>query len=336
MTTTIAFSNQKGGVAKTTSCLSLGASLAQMGHPTLLVDLDPQANLTISLGLKPKSLRRSLIDTLMGNSPLVGVSRETGILALDIVPANAELALTEKILYRRKGYQYRLRQVLDQTPRDLYDYILLDCPPSLAPLTLNALTAADLLVVPTQCEFFSAHSLSQTIRLALQIRQQSNARLLYRVLITMYDKRNKIHRLVLEQMRRGLSTVLFRTMIQVDTKLRESPAYGQPITTYAPRSRGSLQYRALARELREPDLARLLARGRVTKQQSIPVTPSRPGPAPRPSFPDPQHPSSDQTRGARPESQRERETAASPGTSPSPVGQGGTREAEGMRRGLTE
>jgi chromosome partitioning protein len=334
MTTTIAFSNQKGGVAKTTSCLSLGASLAQMGHPTLLVDLDSQANLSISLGLKPKSLRRSLIDTLLGNSPLVGVSRETGILALDIVPANAELALAEKILYRRKGYQYRLKQVLDQIPHDLYKYILLDCPPSLAPLTLNALTAADLLIVPTQCEFFSAHSLSQTIRLALQIREQSNARLLYRVLITMYDQRNKIHRLVLEQMRRGLSNVLFRTVIQVDTKLRESPAYGQPITSYAPKSRGTQQYRALARELREPELVRLLARGRVNKQHSMPPRRTVPVPPAGPSIPDAQLPPSDQRARAHPE--RERETATLPGVTSNSPGEAGVLETRGARPRSTE
>jgi chromosome partitioning protein len=331
---TIAFSNQKGGVAKTTSCLSLGASLAQMGHPTLMVDLDPQANLTISLGLNPKSLRRSLIDTLMGNSPLVGVSRETGVLALDIVPANTELALTEKILYRRKGYQYRLRQVLDQTPRELYEYILLDCPPSLAPLTLNALTAADLLIVPAQCEFFSAHSLSQTIRLALQIRQQSNAGLLYRVLVTMYDQRNRIHRLVLEQMRRGLSNALFKTIIQVDTKLRESPAYGQPITTYAPRSRGAQQYRALARELQEPGLVRRLTRGRITRQPSMQTGPSSPKPAARSSISDMQHAPSDPKE--RPDGDRGQQvTTASEGVHRS-LGEAAVTEAEGMRPRLTE
>ena len=258
MRTTIAVSNQKGGVAKTTTCVSLGAALAELGHSVLLVDLDPQANLTLSLGLKPEELRRSIIDTLMGNDPLVGVSRETEVLALDIVPASYDLALMNKLLYRQKGYQYRLKQVLRQVPPGLYDYILLDCPPSLAPLTLNALTTADLLIIPTQCEYYSARSLSQTIRLALQIRKQSNPRIIYRVLITMYDQRNKINRLVLEQMRTGLTNVLFRTIIQIDTKLKESPAYGKPITTYAPKSRGTRQYQALARELASPGFSRLL------------------------------------------------------------------------------
>jgi chromosome partitioning protein len=162
-----------------------------------------------------------------------------------------------KLLYRQKGYQFRLKQVLANMPANLYDYILLDCPPSLAPLTLNALSTADLLIIPTQCEYYSARSLSQTIRLALQIRKQSNPRLIYRVLITMYDQRNKINRLVLEQMQTGLSSVLFNTIIQIDTKLKESPAFGKPATTYAPRSRGTQQYRALARELTSPEFCRL-------------------------------------------------------------------------------
>ena len=266
MSTTIAFSNQKGGVAKTTTCLSLGASLAQQGHPVLLVDLDPQANLTISLGIKPETLRHSMIDTLMGNDPLVGVSHETEILALDIVPASNELALINKILYKRQGYQYRLKQVLSQVPHDLYDYVLLDCPPSLAPLTLNALTAADLLIIPTQCEFYAARSLSQTIQLALQIRKQSNPGLIYRILVTLYDKRNKIHRLILAQMQQGLSHVLLDTIIQVDTKLRESPAFGKPITAYAPRSRGARQYGTLAEELRTPGFVGLLNHGSSEQQ----------------------------------------------------------------------
>jgi chromosome partitioning protein len=188
-------------------------------------------------------------------------------LALDIVPASYELALINKLLYRQKGYQYRLKQVLAKMPDNLYDYILLDCPPSLAPLTLNALSTADLLIIPTQCEYYSARSLSQTIRLTMQIQKQSNRRLVYRVLITMYDQRNKINRLVLEQMQRGLKTVLFQTIIQIDTKLKESPAFGKPVTTYAPKSRGTHQYRALAKELASPDFVPLQ---RLNRRREVP------------------------------------------------------------------
>jgi chromosome partitioning protein len=258
MSVTIAIGNQKGGVAKTTTCLSLGAALAEMGHTVLLIDLDPQANLTMSLGFDPGHLRRTVIDTLMGTSSLVGISQETGIFALDIVPANYELALVDKVLYKLPGYQYRLREVLGRIYQGMYEFILLDCPPSLAPLTLNALTASDLLIIPVQCEIYAAHSLRQMVRLALQVREQCNPSLAYRALITMYDQRNKISRMILEQMQNGKSQLFFRTIIQIDTKLKESPAHGKPVTSYASKSRAAQQYRELAEELLGPEMSPLL------------------------------------------------------------------------------
>ncbi len=262
MSATIAISNQKGGVAKTTTCLSLGAALAEMGYGVLLIDLDPQANLTLSLGLDPKQLHRTVVDTLMGTSSLIGVSRETGCFpgALDIVPANYELALVDKVFYTQPGYQFRLKQALGRVYQDMYEYVLLDCPPSLAPLTLNALAAADLLIIPVQCEPYAAFSLRRVIRLALYMREEINPNLDYRVLVTLYDLRNRISRLTLEEMQNGLSKVLFKTIIQIDTKLRECPAFGKPITSYASQSRGAQQYRALARELQSPEIKQLLQR----------------------------------------------------------------------------
>ncbi len=258
MSATIAISNQKGGVAKTTTCLSLGAALAEMGHSVLLIDMDPQANLTISLGLKPEELRHSLVDALTGTTSLVSVSRETPLLGLDIVPANYELALVDKVLYTRQGYQHHLKQALARIYAGMYQYVLLDCPPSLSPLTLNALTAADLLIIPVQCELYAAHSLQRMIRLALQVREACNPDLAFRVLVTMYDQRNKISRMILEQLQNGTAAFLFQTIIQIDTKLRESPAFGQAITSYASNSRGAQQYRALAEELQSPAIAGLL------------------------------------------------------------------------------
>ena len=249
MSMTIAISNQKGGVAKTTTCLSLGAALAEMGHGVLLIDLDPQASLTRSLGFNPKQLSRTVIDTLMGDCSLVGVSRETSVFALDIVPANSHLTLVDRVFYKSPGYQFRLKKLIDGIFQGAYEYILIDCPPYLSPLTLNALTAADLLIIPVQCELHGAHSLRQVIGLARQMREEINTNLDYRVLVTMYDGRNRISRLILEQMQRELSPVLFKTIIQIDTKLRECPAWGKPITIYAPKSRAAQQYRALAQEL---------------------------------------------------------------------------------------
>jgi chromosome partitioning protein len=267
MSATIAISNQKGGVGKTTTCLSLGAALAGMGHPVLLIDLDPQANLTLSLGLEPLDLRRTILDTLMGTSSLVGVSYETDIFALDIVPANHELALVDKVFYRLPGFQFRLKRALDRIQQDVYDYILLDCPPSLAPLTLNALAAADLLIIPVQCEFYATHDLGQGVGLSRQLRRQVNPNLDYRVLVTMYDQRNKISKIMLEDIQDRFGDVLLRTIIQIDTKLREGPAVGQPITSYAPSSRGAEQYRALAEELCSREIAQLMQKQEASSER---------------------------------------------------------------------
>lgn len=277
MGTTIAVGNQKGGVAKTTTCISLGAALAEMGHRVLLIDLDPQANLTLSfkLGAAPEAAaggrRRvpgshaqsgsgptgggSIMDALIGNNTLLGVSRQSEIAGLDVAPAGRELVLVDKVFYQVSGYQYRLREALEGLERELagtsrpYDYVLVDCPPSLATLTLNALTAAELLIIPVQCELYAAHSVRQMVRLADQVRDPCSHNLEHRLLITMYDMRNKISRMILEQLKRGRGGELFETIIQVDTKLRESPAYGKPITSYATGSRAAQQYRALAEEL---------------------------------------------------------------------------------------
>jgi chromosome partitioning protein len=252
MSMTIAISNQKGGVAKTTTCVSLGAALAEMGHSVLLIDLDPQASLTRSLGLNPKQLRRTIIDTLMGDCSLVGISHETSIFALDIVPANSQLALVDRVFYKLPGYQYRLKKLIGAIVPGMYEYILMDCPPYLAPLTLNALTAADLLIIPVQCELHAAHALRHVMGLARQMREETNRNLDYRALVTLYDGRIKISRLILDQMQHELSPVLFKTIIQIDTKLRECQAWGKPITSYAPKSRAAQQYRALAQELLGP------------------------------------------------------------------------------------
>ncbi len=253
MTTTIAISNQKGGVAKTTTCLSLGACLAEMRQSVLLIDLDPQAHLTVSLGLRPENLRHAVGEALLGNASLVSVSRESSVFGLDIVPANRMLIVLDKILYGRPGYQFRLKKGLDAMGEGFYDFVLIDCPPSLGTLTLNGLTAADLLIIPIQCDYYAAYSLRYFMKMIQQVREKTNPWLTYRVLVTMYDRRNKIYQVILEQMRRGLGSVLFQTIVEVDTKLRESPVFGQPITLYAPKTRGAQQYRALAQELMNHD-----------------------------------------------------------------------------------
>lgn len=249
MTKTIVFSNQKGGVAKTTTCLSLGGCLAEMGRTVLLVDLDPQANLTQSLGLSPEQLRRTIGDALLGNTSMVSVSRESHVSGLDIIPANEGLLLLDRILYGRPNYQFRLKESLQAMEQNFYDFVLVDCQTSLGTLTVNALTAAETLIIPIQCEYYASRTLKHFLALVHRVQEKSNPRLTYRVLVTMYDVRNKICQVVLGQMQQALKDVLFETIIGVDTKLRESPAFGQPINLYAPTTRATEQYRALAKEL---------------------------------------------------------------------------------------
>jgi len=250
MTTVIAVSNNKGGVGKTTTCLSLGGSLAEAGQTVLLVDLDPQAHLTASLGLHPATLRNTVGDVLLGQKSLIAASRETGIAGLDLVPASRELAVLDKILYRRPRYEYRLRQSLDSVRHQPYDAILLDCPPAFGTLTLNTLTAADTVVIPVQCEYYAVQSLRQALDLVDLVRRKTNPRLTYRLLVTMFDVRNKVHRLILQHLQTRFGEAVFHTLIQVDTRLREAPAFGLPVTHYAPRTRAARQYSDLARELR--------------------------------------------------------------------------------------
>jgi chromosome partitioning protein len=253
MTVTIAIGSQKGGVAKTTTCLSLGACLAEMGQLVLLVDLDPQTNLTLSMGLNPAKLRHTVSEALLGNTSLISVSREGEAFGLDIVPGSPELAVLGKVLNGRTDSEFYLERSLETMEEGLYDVVLIDCPPSFGMLTLNALTAADLLIIPTQCEYYAAHALRRTIELAEMVREKTNPHLVYRVLVTMYDQRNRICRVILNWLQEGLNGFLFDTVIEVDTKLRESPVFGKPITCYAPDTRGAQQYRALAEELMRHD-----------------------------------------------------------------------------------
>lgn len=250
MPAVIAVANHKGGVAKTTTCLSLGGALAEGGLQVLLVDLDPQAHLTLSLGLRPEELRHTVADALLEQQSIVAVSRETSVAGLDLVPASGELVVLDKALYGRPGYEYRLREALGRMSV-AYDFVLMDCPPSFGTLTLNALTAADMLIIPMQCEYYAWRSLRPMLELVTVVRQKTNPALRYRLLVTMYDVRSRIHRLILEQVRRFFPQAAFRTMIQVDTRLRESPAYGLPVTQYAPHTRAAEQYRAVAQEIME-------------------------------------------------------------------------------------
>ncbi len=243
----IAIASEKGGVAKTTTALSLGGALVEAGYEVLLVDLDAQANLTLGVGLRPAAMRRTISDVLLNSGTALSASRETDLPGLDIIPANQEMVTAERFLPIRQNYQHILRNALRSL--NLYDYILLDCPPALGAVTTTALMAAERLVIPTQAEYFSAYALRNMLQLIQRVRADGNPGLAFHILITMLDRRNRIHRTIEKQIRSKFGARVFNTVIQIDTKLRESTVAGLPVTHFAKTSRGAEQYRALAQEL---------------------------------------------------------------------------------------
>jgi chromosome partitioning protein len=243
-------SNEKGGVAKTTSTLSLGAALAEMNYRVLLIDLDPQANLSLALGLETGESAVTSANILIENASLQAAIHKTDISNLELVPSSFRIETAEQFLPMRTHYLNTLRDALEADPLP-YDYILLDCPPALGAITLNALSTANLLIIPTQAEYFSAYALRNMMGTIRRIRQDVNPNLAYRILVTLLDRRNRTHRNIFEQLQATFGQGVFTTVIEVDTKLRESPIAGIPITHYRPNSRGSQQYRVLAQELIE-------------------------------------------------------------------------------------
>ena len=257
----VAIANEKGGVAKTTTTLSLGAALAEKGHEVLLIDLDPQGNLSLGLGLEKDSAQINAANALLDSVPLIRAIQETEIAHLSLVPSSSRLEEAEQFLPVRSNFMTILRNaLLDLLETRPFDYVFLDCPPSLGSLPLNALSAAHLLIIPTQPEFFSAHALRDMMSLIRRVRVESNPQLAYRILVTMMDRRNRVHREIYEQLCATFGRGVFETVIEVDTKLRESPIAGLPITHYRGNSRSAAQYRKLAEEFveyaQEKDLTR--------------------------------------------------------------------------------
>ncbi|MCH7662433.1 MAG: ParA family protein [Chloroflexi bacterium] len=257
MTYRIAISNEKGGVAKTTSAVSLAGALAEQNKQILLIDLDPQANLTLALGIKPKQVKRSIARVVLNSDKPASVVCDTAIDGIDLIPSSPEMGLAERFLPIRQNYHTVLRNALFGFVA--YDYIIYDCPPALGAITTNALTAADLLIIPTQPEYFSAYALKKMMAAVRQVRANGNPSLIYRVFVTMMDGRNRTHRALLEQLKATFNDGLLNTVIEVDTKLRESSIVGLPITSYFPESRSANQYRELAQELIE-DVEQIKAR----------------------------------------------------------------------------
>jgi chromosome partitioning protein len=226
----------------------LSGAFVESGYRVLAIDLDPQANLSLSLGQESAKANHSIIDGLINNMPLSDLIKKTSIENLDLLPSNSQLGLAERMLPSKKDYIQLLRNLLKSGSLP-YDYVFIDCPPFLGAITANALIASDLLILPTQAEYYSVFALRNMMTLIRQVRENGNSKLRYRLLLTMFDKRNRIHCSLAEHLRKTFSNGVFEAVIEVDTKLRESPIIGQPIIFHAPKSRSSLQYRFLAQEI---------------------------------------------------------------------------------------
>ena len=245
----IAIANQKGGVGKTTTAVNLGACLAEKERRVLLIDIDPQGNATSGIGLKKNEITNCIYDVLINEVPLAEVVLESQVEKLRMVPATIKLAGAEAELVGMMARDQRLRLALEPVRND-YDYILIDCPPSLGNLTLNALSAADSVIVPIQCEFYALEGLSQLMRTIQLVQKYSNPRLeIEGVVLTMYDSRTNLSQQVTEEVRKYFRDKVYESIIPRNVRLSEAPSYGLPITLYDGKSKGSEAYMDLAKEV---------------------------------------------------------------------------------------
>lgn len=245
----VCVANQKGGVAKTTTSVNLAAALAQRGHRTLVVDVDPQANATTGLGIDHRSVEVSSYELLAGSASLADVVHPTAIDGLGCVPATVDLAGAEIELVGSLAREHKLAEALAGAARD-YEMIFLDCPPSLGLLTINALVAAQDLIVPVQCEYYALEGLGQLLSTAERVRRSLNPELrIAGVLLTMYDARTKLSSQVADEVRSHFGDLVFRTVVPRSVRLSEAPSFGEPVVTLDPTSRGSISYKLLAGEM---------------------------------------------------------------------------------------
>ena len=245
----VAIANQKGGVGKTTTAINLGAALAMRGHRTLLIDLDPQGNASTGLGVGRDTRELSTYDLILGDAIALEIAIPTEVGNLSIIPATMDLSSADTELMASTQRVKHLRNALKQyeTP---FDFILIDCPPSLNLLTINAFVAADSILVPLQAEFFALEGLSQLLLTVREVRGSANADLrLEGVVLTMFDGRNNLCQQVEQDVREHMGDLVFETRIPRNVRLSEAPSYAMPVMNYDPASRGAIAYRSLANEM---------------------------------------------------------------------------------------
>ncbi|MEA3360559.1 MAG: ParA family protein [Thermodesulfobacteriota bacterium] len=249
MPSIISIVNQKGGVGKTTTAVNLSASISAAEKKCLLVDCDPQGNATTSLGINPSDLNPSLYDLILGKSVLDKAIIDTSMPFLKIIGANPDLFGAEVELFDASNKEYLLRNILSNFKHD-YEYIFIDCPPSLGFLTLNALTASDFFLVPLQCEYLAMEGLAQLLNTVRLVKKGLNPSLeMLGIMFTMFDSRNNLSRQVVDEVSRNFKESLFKTIIPRNVSLSEATSYGAPCMLYDIRSKGAQSYLALAKEL---------------------------------------------------------------------------------------
>ena len=244
----ISVANQKGGVGKTTTTVNLSTILAKKGKKVLLIDTDPQGNATSGLGVS-KDVELSVYDILIGDTEFDETLQETAIKNLKVCPSNISLAGAEVQLVSMMSREQRLKTKLDKI-KDQYDYILIDCPPSLGLVTLNAFTASDSVLIPVQCEYFALEGLGQLLNTVNLVKKHLNKNLeIEGALLTMYDARTNVSNQVVKEVKKYFEDKVYKTVIPRNVRLSEAPSYGMPITVYDPRSKGAKAYEKFAKEL---------------------------------------------------------------------------------------